>query len=187
MAKLYKTCQDAFNAGTSDREDYPLREGEYKLREARYSLSGWRSEIDQITAFKKDKTKRHGLSHCTSDDAGYWLKRLPETIAHELGYTVLPGISALDGDGVSSHTMSILLHQAKQRAAVLVEQCESAKALLNQGINEEYKRMKMGYSSIAPILDQALKLIDTVLSTAGLVPLHYQTNRQQDLQPQLSN
>lgn len=48
-------------------------------------------------------------------------------------------------------------------------QCESARTLLKQGINDEYQRMKTGHSTIEPILDQILALIDAVLAAAGLV------------------
>lgn len=169
MTKQYKTCQDAFDAAAIDRKNYPLNHGEYKLREVRNTISGWKKELIQITAFKKDKTKRHGLTHCTADDAGYWLKGLLEMIAHELGYNVLPSIAALIADGVPNNTVGSLLHQATQRSLRLVGQCESASKLLSQGVSEEYKRMKAGQSSIEPILDQILALIDTVLAAAGLV------------------
>lgn len=182
MTKQYKTCQDAFDAAAIDRKNYPLNQGEYKLWEVRNTISGWKKELVQITAFKKDKTKRHGLSHCTADDAGYWLKDLLALIAYELGYNVLPSIAALTADGVSSHTVDSLLHQATQRSGHLVGLCESARKLLSQGISEEYKRMKARQSSIEPILDQILALINAVLATAGLVAP--QPQPQSKLKPQ---
>lgn len=169
MPKQYKTCQDAFDAAAIDRKNYPLNQGEYKLREVRHTISGWKKELVRISDYIKNKSKRHGLSHCTADDAGYWLKDLLALIAYELGYNVLPSIAALIADGVPSQTVNHLMSQATQLTGHLVAQCESARTLLKQGINDEYKRMEAGHSTIEPILDQILALIDAVVAAAGLV------------------
>jgi hypothetical protein len=161
-------CKKAFDEGTLLRRATPLRTGEYKLHESYRSFVGWRDEITRIGAFKDRKASRHSLRHCTPDDCSKWLKDLPEAIAFQLAYDVLPAISALVADGVPSTQLDSVQLQATPLIRQLITDCDRARVIVVRRIANEYEHMKVGGSYLTPLVSDAIRIMDDVYRQAGL-------------------
>lgn len=156
-------CRAAFDASWALRREHLLRSGRYKLEEAHRDLLRMRKTVvsiaDGITGRAKHKVGQ-SLGYCTNDDKAYFLKRLPKTVASSLGGTILPGIAALEGDGVSKATVRDLTTSADRTALALLEECDMVHSILAGGIQREYDAMRRGSSYALNLLDQALNLTE---------------------------
>jgi hypothetical protein len=161
-------CQKAFDEGALLRRATPLRAGKYKLDESNQYFVGWRDEITRISAFKHRKASRHSLRHCTPYDCSTWLKDLPEAIAFQLAYDVLPAINALAADGVSSTQLDSVQLQAAPLIRQLVSDCDLARVIVVRRIANEYEYMKVGGSYLAPLVSDAIRIMNDVYRQAGL-------------------
>ena len=168
MTKSPYHCQDAFNTGTADRATYPLHSGIYKLRDARNNLNRCADTVANISAYQREgpDAGRGWFGCCTHEDADVWLKSLPEVLAHELGYNVMPAIRALAGDGVPADKVAGCLHRAQGKVDGLVPLCDTARGWLAPSIDREYRRMKNHDSMLEPLIVHAMEVVDEALRTA---------------------
>ena len=60
-------------------------------------------------------------------------KGLPKAVASSLGGAILPGIAALDGDGVSKPTVRDLIISADRTAQALLDECDMVHSILAAG------------------------------------------------------
>jgi hypothetical protein len=165
-------CQKAFDDGAADRLKYPLRSGGYKLNERRWKLARCEETIEAIN--KLIVHQRSGvrgpplpLGLCTTDDAGLWLKRLPQQIAYDLAYDILPAIDALAEEGYPPHEVAAARRKAEAEAKVLFADCEAAHDLLKKGVRYEYRRMKAGHSTLRPLFERAISIARTAQASVG--------------------
>ena len=170
MAKTKTTpCRAAFDASRASRRKHPLNAGCYKLEEAHRDLLRARKTVvsiaDGITGRAKHKVGQ-SLGSCTTDDKAHFLKGLPKAIASSLGGTILPGIAALDGDGVSKATVQSLTTSAKRDVQALLEACDMVHSILKARIQREYDAMRHGGSYALDLLDRALALTARALEAA---------------------
>jgi hypothetical protein len=93
----------------------------------------------------------------------YW-----EQIAFDLGYYILPAINALGGDGVPASVVKQCASIAASRERPIVDQCEYARNRLRLGIGHEYTLMKAGDSTILPLIDAVIDLINDTCALAGI-------------------
>jgi hypothetical protein len=91
-------------------------------------------------------------------ERGKYLKCIPELLAHLMGYKILPGIAALEGDGVPKAEVERLTRRAESDAQRLLADCEAARLRLKGGIKHEYEAMRDGESTISILLDEATTL-----------------------------
>jgi hypothetical protein len=140
-----------------NRKKYPLRSGEYKLKEALYMLRMYIKELKRIADYKQArntlarKAKGHALQRCTPEDMDKWLKELPQHIAHTLSYYVIPATSALTGDGVPEAKVEKLHAEAVRRSDDLVHRLGSVWA----------------GNSLDSIIADTVALIESVLNNAA--------------------
>lgn len=87
-----------------------------------------------------------------------YLKSIPTRLAHLIGHTILPGLAALEGDGVPKAEVQRLLSRAETDAPRLLAHCEAARIRLKGGIKHEYIAMRRGESGLLPVLDDARSL-----------------------------
>lgn len=165
-------CQKAFDEGAADRLKYPLRSGGYKLNERRWKFGRCQETIDAIDKLiVHQRSGSNGpplpLGSCTTDDAGWWLKRLPQQVAYDLAYDILPAIDALAKEGCPPHEVAAARREAEVEARALVADCEAAHALLKKGIAHEYRRMKAGNSTLRPLFERAISIGDTAQASVG--------------------
>ena len=95
---MTKKCRSSFDAGKTNRTLHPLNAGTYKLSEA---YSTWRRQYDALNLIesaledKIDIPNDYQLGGWTGADWRDELKRLPEDLAFDIGYRVLPGVLSL--------------------------------------------------------------------------------------------
>jgi hypothetical protein len=149
-------CHDAFNAAQKRRARYPLSSGRYKLEEAKNRLNQLHKLVTTVadrvgTGCKFGETE--SLGPCMAYERGTYLKGIPAQLADLLGYTILPAIAALDGDGVPKAEVQRLLSRAKTDAQHLIANCEAVRLRLKGGIKHEYGAMRRCDSELLGLLD----------------------------------
>lgn len=149
------TCHDLFNAARAKRAKYPLTHGQYKLDEAVHRIDRWRDLIATITERIRTGGKfgqDENLGPCMAYERGTYLKGIPGQLAELLGYTILPAIAALEGDGVSKAEVQRLQSRAETDAQRLLADCEAVKGRLRGGIKQEYAAKRRGESELLRLL-----------------------------------
>lgn len=158
------TCHDIFNAARAARAKYPLTSGQYKLDEAMHLIDRWRDLITTITERVRTGGKfgqDENLGPCMAYERGTYLKGIPGQLAQLLGYTILPAIAALEGDGVPKAEVQRLLRNAETDAQRLLAKCEALRLRLKGGIKQEYDAMRRGESGLLILLDAVHRLAQT--------------------------
>ena len=151
------TIKQAFKDGHMERQECPLLNGEYKLKESLYCLRRDLNELDRIKDYKQasDKWARaekgYLLRCCTPEDIDEWLRDLPLNIAHTLSYSVIPATLALTGDGVPNSQATQLHADAVRRSENLVH---------------KYGAVRPGHTT-KNFLVEAIEVIELVLNNAG--------------------
>jgi len=166
MPYTYETCHEAFQRGLDDRKAYPLTLGDYKIRE---SLRGLQRISETLRNIAEDlKFKRRGYYRyfgvCTSDDADVWLKSVPAQLALDLGYNVVPAIYALAADSVPHAIVGKCSSRANSVTPTIIDHCEEARIALRRGVKRELRMMKTGGSTVQPLVDAVVELIEVTLS-----------------------
>jgi hypothetical protein len=158
------TCHDVCETARGERAKYPLTEGRYKLEEALRAIERWQDLVTTIAErvraggkFEQDEN----LGPCMATERGAYLKGIPAQLAELLGYTILPAIAALEGDGVPRAEVQRLLSRAETDAQRLLDDCEGVRLHLKGGISREYDAMRRGESELLRLLDGAARLIHT--------------------------
>ena len=152
------TCHDILDAARAQRTKYPLTKGRYKLDQARHTIEDWRRLVNTIaerfrTGRKFGETECLGL--CMADERGTYLKSLPARLAERIGYDILPGIAALEGDGVPKAEVQRLVRRAETDAQRLIAECEALRLRLKGGIEYEYRAMRQNEGELLRLLDNA--------------------------------
>ena len=154
-------CYDAFNAGRAARAESPLKRGQFKLTEATNSIDRWRDLISTIAERLRTGGRfgaNESLGPCMAYERGKYLKCIPELLAHLMGYKILPGIAALEGDGVPKAEVQRLLRRAESDGQRLLADCEAERLRLKGAIKHEYDAMRDGESKLLALLDDARSL-----------------------------
>jgi len=167
----YRTCQEAFKNGARSRIDYPLSNGAYKLRESISNFQAMRDEVIRISEVISGIRCPFDLQLCTNEDKAKWLRKVPFYTAYDMGHKIIPGLRALEFDGVP---------QGQSVVAALLVELAMPQRLMKWGylrdsyknrIASEYARMRYGQSNALLVVDDALALIDTAVK---LLPLNIQ-------------
>jgi hypothetical protein len=91
-------------------------------------------------------------------ERGSYLKSIPVRLAELVGHKVLPGIAALEGDGIPRAEVIRLKHRAEIDAHQLPADCEAARLRLKGGILQEYAAMRRGKSYLSKLISDASAL-----------------------------
>lgn len=161
------TCHDIFDTAREKRKAHPLTAGRVKLDEAENRINQLHKLVTTIT----ERVRRGGkfretenLGPCMAIERGTYLKGIPAELAELLGYTILPAIAALEGDGVPKVEVQRLLSRAETDAQRLIDECEALRLRLKGGIKLEYEAMRRGERLLLDLLGgvQALARIANV-------------------------
>jgi hypothetical protein len=152
------TCHQLFDTAREKRKAHPLPSGAHKLTEAENRINQLHKLVTTITErvragekFEQDEN----LGPCMATERGAYLKGIPVQLAELLGYTILPAIAALEGDGVPKAEVQRLLSRAETNAQRLLDDCEALRLRLKAGIKHEYEAMRRGESELLGLLDTA--------------------------------
>ena len=155
---MTKKCRKAFDAGKANRELNPLSPGNYKLRE---TYSTWRRQYDGLNLIEsalEDKINipdDYQLGGWTGADWRGELKRLPEDLAEDLGYRILPGVLSLCDYATATPETVRLATRAKKQASGIVNLCEQYRpsiARTTKHRNATIERISAGRHLVIQIL-----------------------------------
>ena len=161
----HRSCQEAFNDGVQSRPSYPLRLGLYKLSESYRRMQHSRDEVVRISEVVSGKRSPFSLRSCTNEDKAYWLRDVPTNVAFKMGYEIIPGLRALEFDGVPKARSEAAARMVELEMPLRLVQWNQLRDSYKNRISSEYARMRNGQSNALLVVDDALTLIDTALKT----------------------
>jgi len=164
----YRSCLEAFNDGVHSRLNYPLHMGLYKLSESYMRIQHSRDEVVRVAEVVNGKRSLFSLRSCTNDDKAYWLRDVPTNVAYRVGYEIIPGLRALEFDGVPKAQSENAARLIESAIPPRLVQWDQLRNTYKNRIASEYARMRNGQSNALLIVDDALALIDSVLNTLPL-------------------
>ena len=167
----HRSCEEAFDDGVRSRLNYPLHRGLYKLSESYKRIQYVRDEVVRIAEVVNGKRNPFSLRSCTNEDKAYWLRDVPTNVTFRMGYEIIPGLRALEFDGVpkaQSENAARLIESAMHQRLVKWDQLRNT---YKNRIASEYASMRNGQSNALLVVDDALALIDTAVK---LLPLNIQ-------------
>ena len=124
---MTKKCRKAYDSGRADRATHPYSPGNYKLRETSRT---WRRQYDGLNLIKSaledkiDIPDDYQLGGWTGADWRGELKRLPEDLAEDLGYRILPSVLSLYDYASPTPETAKLAAIAEKKASDIVTMCE---------------------------------------------------------------
>lgn len=144
-------CRAIFREALIERQTkYPFdRISAYKVRECHESLIHEQIVVHSIAEYlRAPKAARHAsmLVGCVEEDKAYRLKQIPNNIAWELGYNLVPAIAALPREGVAEPEVIDLLNAIKPQIDRLLHDCDATRAATSGSVNHEYRTMTYGTS-----------------------------------------
>lgn len=135
----------------------------YKIRECRDNLQHNLNTVASIAEYlcaRQSYRPPSMLVGCTEEDKGYRLKRVPEIVADELGYNLIPAVKALALEGVPAVDINLFILNIKLRVNRLLADCDAVQRATARSIKPEYAALKAGYSSMEQISADALYIAD---------------------------
>lgn len=161
MTYLY--AHDVFRAAMQQRKaKYPFdRISAYKVRECRDNLNHELRVVETIADYiQTHPSDRRGttLVGCVEGDKSIRLKRIPNNIARELGYNLIPAIEALTLEGVPAANIVEFIQSIKPQVDRLLADCDAVQLSTARSIKHEYDAMKAGRSNMKRICAEALRI-----------------------------
>jgi hypothetical protein len=164
----YRSCLEAFQDGVHSRLNYPLRMGLYKLSESYKRIQHSRDEVVRVAEVVNGKRNPFSLRSCTNEDKAYWLRDVPTNVAFRVGYEIIPGLRALEFDGVPKAQSENAVRLIESAIPPRLAQWDQLRNTYKNRIVSEYARMRNGQSNALLFLDDALSMIDSALKTLPL-------------------
>jgi len=157
---MTKKCQKAFTAGKTKRAPHPLGPGTYKLLEA---YRDWQRQNDTLKLLESALDNRtempadYLLGCWTGADWRGELERLPENLASDMGWRVLPGVLALCEYAGATPESAKLASGAEDHASNIVKDCENNRSFIAHPTKQRDATIKR--------VCRAQNLVRTVLMT----------------------
>ena len=169
---MTKNCRKSFYLGKANRGKNPLREGSYKLEEA---YDTWRRRYDALNVIERaleDKIKipaDYELGGWTGADWPTELERLPEDLAEDLGYRILPGVLSLCDYAQVTPETATLAARTEKKASDIVNTCERYRPSITRP-TKRYNATINRIGSARYLVIQVLMMIEDSFAVAN-VPL----------------
>ena len=156
----HRTCREAYQDGVTSRLAYPLHSGLYKLVESKDRIERVGKEIVRISEVVTKKRAPSSLMHCTFEDKAFWLRDVPLNVAYRMGYEIIPGLRALEADGVGRIDAESAAFAVESVMDHHLAHWDELRNSYNRRIAYEYASMGKGKSNAMAIVQDALSLID---------------------------
>jgi hypothetical protein len=164
----YHSCLEAFEDGVHSRLNYPLHTGLYKLSESYKRIQHSRDEVVRVAEVVNGKRNPFSLRSCTNEDKAYWLRDVPTNVAFRVGYEIIPGLRALEFDGVPNTQSENAARLIESAIPLRLMQWNQLRNTYKNRIASEYARLRNGQSNALLVVDDALSMIDSALKTLPL-------------------
>lgn len=164
-----QSCPSAFRSWMKVRRSkYPFdRVSAYKVRESHGNLEYEGRAVASIAQYLTTKPGygRAGiLVNCTEENKAVRLKRVPNKIAYELGYNLIPAVAALTVEGVPEGEIFTFITSIKPKVDQLLDDCEAVRLATARSIQGEYGAMRQGRSEMAVLCEHALDIADQAVA-----------------------
>jgi hypothetical protein len=171
MPKL--TCHQIYQAALHSRESaHPFdRVSAYKVRESRDNLQNECRVVASISEYLCTPPcygRASILVGCVESDKSERLKRMPQNIARELGYNLIPAVEALTVEGVPAADINTFMRSIKPQVDQLLADCDALERVTTRCIKPEYERMKAGSSPMEHICADALDIAEQAVAFCKL-------------------
>ena len=164
----YRSCLEAFEDGVHSRLSCPLHMGLYKLSESYRRIQHVREEVIRVAEVVNGKRSPFTLRSCTNEDKAHWLRDVPSHVAYTMGYEIIPGLRALEFEGVPKSQSAAAALQVESEIPVNLVKWDQLRNTYINRIASEYARMRNGQSNALQIVDDALSMIDSALKALPL-------------------
>jgi hypothetical protein len=164
----YISTHDIFLGAMKERQvKHPfLRVSAYKVRESRDNLHHEGDVVASIAAYLRSPPcygRSNILVGCTEGDKAGRLKAVPENIARELGYNLIPAIKALELEGVPIAEIALFIRSITADVDQILADCDIIKTATSRSITHEYADLKAGQSALAATCADASYVADRAL------------------------
>ena len=156
----HRTCREAYRDGVTSRLAYPLHSGLYKLVESKDRIERVGKEIVRISEVVTKKRSPSSLMHCTFEDKAFWLRDVPLNVAYRMGYEIIPGLRALEADGVGRIDAESAASAVESVMDHHLLQWDQLRNSYSKKISCEYERMRNGHSNALKVVHDGLELIN---------------------------
>ena len=169
---MTKNCRKSFDSGKANRELNPLHAGSNKLKE---TYGTWRRRYDALNLIEsalEDKIEipaDYELGGWTGADWPTELERLPEDLAEDLGYRILPGVLSLCDYAQATPETATLAARTEKKASDIVNTCERYRPSITRP-TKRYNATINRISSARYLVIQVLMMIEDSFAVAN-VPL----------------
>jgi hypothetical protein len=169
---MTKNCRKSFNSGKTNRELNPMRAGGYKLEEA---YGTWRRRYDALNVIetaledKIDIPADYQLGGWTGADWRDELTRLPEDLAEDIGYRILPGVLSLCDHVTATPETAKLAAGAEKQASYIVNMCEQHRSSIVRDTKRRDAKIER-ISSARYLVIQVLMMVEDSFAAANLPP-----------------
>lgn len=157
------------------RMKYPLHSGRYKLEEALTLVRDWQYTLNEVGAYLRGELLLPAGAvlgnHCTTDDLEEWLTSIMEAVTWQLGYYVLPAVSALEGDGLPDYEVVRLAAFTQTGVKVIADQYAQVREVYGVGVDLAPPALLRGIPILAVTMGAAVDLIECLFDQID----HYQS------------
>ena len=169
---MNKNCQKSFDLGKANRGKNPLRAGSLRLEEAYYAWRRRYDALNEIESALEDKIEipaDYELGGWTGADWPDELEQLPENLAEDLGYRILPGVLSLCDYAEATPETATLAAKAEKKSSDIVNICERYRTSITRPTKRHNATIKR-ISSARYLVIQTLMMIEDSFAVAK-VPL----------------
>ena len=171
-------CKMAYQIGCSERRNHPLPPRTcFKLIEAYRS---WEkrlqtlSKIDGYLAANRTIPPDVELDGWVGAEWRYELRMLPENLAHDIGWRILPAIEAVYAPVSPQPYICDLVLQARCHAKKLTSSCETARSKIYSA-NSSRQARRSQLAAARDLVNSALDWMQDALWAAGIEEKRYRT------------
>ena len=169
---MIKKCQKSFDAGKTNRELNPLRPCSSKLAEA---YSTWDRRYDALNVIESALENKieipddYQLGGWTGADWRDELTRLPEDLAKDIGYRILPGVLSLCDHVTATPETAKLAAGAEKQASYIVNMCEQHRSSIVRDTKRRDAKIER-ISSARYLVIQVLMMVEDSFAAVNLPP-----------------
>lgn len=164
-----RTCHEIFQLAVLRRlNEHPFGSSSaYKVRESQRSLGDAVAVLRSVQAYlaASPSMKRSvTLVGCTRDDMARKIKLMPQNLAEELGYNLVPAVLAVGIEGLAASAIDSFAAELQLRINAFLMNCEAARLYCKQPASVLYSDLRSPVSHLAAVCDEALTIADAAVA-----------------------
>lgn len=164
-----RTCQDIYQSALLRRKDVHPFGGSstHKVRESQRNLGVEIAVLRSAQAYlaASPSMKRSvTLVGCTRDDMARRIKQMPQNLAEELGYNLVPAVLALGIEGLAASVINGFAAALQPSIDAFLANCEAARLFCKQPASVLYGDLRSPVSQLAAVCDEALTIADAAVT-----------------------